>query len=112
MRGIGEDNARTISRQLIKAIAYIHSLDIVHRDLKIDNILVNRDLKVKLIDFGFSRQLPRENYMLYDFCGTPHYIAPEVIHREGYFGKPADIWSLGIVIYKMTVGTFPFKGLN
>ena len=85
----------------------------MHRDIKIDNILVShKDLKIKLIDYGFSKQLPRENYILQDFCGTPHYIAPEVIQREGYLGKPADIWSLGIILYKMVVGSFPFKGQN
>ena len=75
-----------------------------------ENILVGRDGRLKVIDYGFSRQLPRETFMLYDFCGTPHYIAPEVIQREGYFGKPADIWSLGIILYRMVVGCFPFKG--
>lgn len=77
-----------------------------------ENILINKEYKPKLIDFGFSLQLPKENYILYDYCGTPNYIAPEVIQREGYYGKPADIWALGVVIYKMVTGTFPFKTIN
>ena len=99
-------------RQLARALEYLHGLEVVHRDLKLENVLVGKEGRVKLIDFGFSLHLPRETYLLYDFCGTPHYIAPEVIQREGYFGKPADIWSLGIVLYKITVGSFPFKGPN
>lgn len=99
-------------KHLTKAIAYCHSKDIVHRDIKLENILVNREYKPILIDFGFSRQLPKETHILYDFCGTPNYIAPEVIQREGYYGKPADIWALGVVIHKMITGTFPYKNLT
>ena len=84
----------------------------MHRDLKLDNVLINREFKIKLIDFGFSRHLSRENEVLTDFCGTPHYISPEVIQREGYYGKPADIWSLGVIIFRLIAGCFPFKGIN
>lgn len=109
---VGEEVARVVLRQLVRAVAYLHGGEIVHRDLKLENVLVSREMKIKLIDFGFSRRLPKENYVLYDFCGTPHYIAPEVIQREGYYGKPADIWSLGVLLYRMVAGSFPFKGLN
>ena len=97
---------------MVKAVAYLHANDIVHRDIKLENVLVSKEFKIKIIDFGFSRQLPKENHVLYDFCGTMHYIAPEVMQREGYYGKPADIWALGVLLYRMTVGCFPFKGLN
>lgn len=50
--------------------------------------------------------------MLNDFCGTPHYISPEVIKKKGYYPKEADVWSLGVLLYKLAIGTFPFKGLN
>jgi serine/threonine protein kinase len=68
--------ARGVARQVGKVLEYLHGLEIVHRDLKLENILVGREGRLKLIDYGFSRQLPRETFMLYDFCGTPHYIAP------------------------------------
>lgn len=63
-------------KYILKAIAHCHSRDIVHRDIKMENILINKDYKPKLIDFGFSLQLPKENHVLYDYCGTPNYIAP------------------------------------
>lgn len=66
-------------------------------------------MKIKLIDFGFSTY---DNQIHYDFCGTPHYISPQIISKGGYIGQAADIWAIGIMMYKLLVGTFPFKGLN
>ena len=65
-----------------------------------------------MIDFGFSRILTKDHQILYDYCGTPNYIAPEVTQREGYYGKPADIWSVGILVYKLVTGTFPSKKIQ
>jgi serine/threonine protein kinase len=65
--------------------------------------------RFKLIDFGFSTLGTRLHY---DFCGTPHYIAPEIISKSGYEGPPADIWALGVLMHKLLAGTFPFRGLN
>lgn len=70
-------------------------------------------MKIKLIDFGFSvveTDLP--NKVLFDYCGTPNYIAPEVVKKMGYLGKPADIWSLGILLYCLVTGTCPFKNIS
>ncbi len=83
----------------------------MHRDVKMENILVDEEGLVKIIDFGFGVKLDKGD-ALYDFCGTPHYIPPEVVRKKGYFGKQADVWSLGVLFYKVATGSFPFKGLN
>ena len=66
-------------------------------------------MRINLIDFGFAAF---DRHIHYDFCGTPHYISPEIISKGGYTGQAADIWALAIVMYKLFTGTFPFKGLN
>ena len=65
--------------------------------------------RVKLIDFGFSTCIPHEKKVKI-FCGTPSYMAPEIVAKKEYYGPPTDIWSAGIVLYCMVVGHFPFKG--
>ena len=68
-----EENVKVILKDMLKALAYLHSKNIVHRDLKLENILISKDMRIKLIDFGFSTM---DNQIHYDFCGTPHYISP------------------------------------
>ena len=97
--------AKKIFYQLIKGIEYIHAKSIVHRDLKLQNILIQHDTTVKIIDFGFAC----EDHKLEIFCGTPSYMAPEIVKRIPYRGKPADIWALGVILYKMLTGIFPFR---
>jgi len=83
---------------------YCHSLNIIYRDLKPENILINADGYLKLTDFGFAKVVEQRTYTL---CGTPEYIAPEVLLNKGH-GKPVDWWTLGILIYEMIVGYPPF----
>jgi serine/threonine protein kinase len=106
---LDEHEAKPLFKELIVAVHCLHEQNILHRDIKLENILVTKERHVKLIDLGFSIESTAK---LNIFCGTPSYIAPEIIQKKGYFGKPADVWSCGIVLYKMLCGVFPFKGLN
>lgn len=86
----------------------MHSLNIVYRDLKPENLLIGADGHLKITDFGFAKVVTERTYTL---CGTPEYIAPEVIKNEGH-GKAADWWALGILIYEMLIGTPPYYDNN
>lgn len=96
-------------KSIIEALQYIHERNVAHRDLKMENILIAKGLKIKIIDFGFAI---KDDHIHKEFCGTPHYISPEVISKGGYLGKPSDIWSAGIIFYKLYTGEFPFKAIN
>ena len=105
------NTARRIFKQVAETIYYIHSKNIVHRDIKLDNILIEESTKsVKLIDFGFSVITSAEAGKLKIFCGTPSYMCPEIIRRQGYDGKPVDMWALGVLLYIMLTGIPPFRG--
>lgn len=98
-------DAKLVLKQIASSLNYIHSKDIAHRDLKLENILYLKDGKVKVIDFGFairSRDKQRT------FCGTPTYMAPEIIRRSPYNGLSVDVWAFGIMAYRMVTGTYPF----
>lgn len=92
-------------------MSYCHSHDIAHRDIKLENIHIINKKTIKLIDFGFSISLKHKG-RLNLFCGTPSYMPPEIVSKVSYYGKPADIWALGILLFKMLTGYFPFKGRN
>lgn len=105
---IPENIAKFIFRQIIEGIQYIHSNNIVHRDIKLDNILIDINNTIKICDFGVAKQV-KKGEILTEQCGTPAYIAPEILKSNGYEGFGVDIWSAGVVLYTMLTGTVPFK---
>ena len=106
-----EPVAKFIFKQIILGIKYIHDNSIIHRDIKLDNILLDLDNNIKICDFGVSRKINKDDIM-FEQCGTPAYIAPEILINKGYEGFGVDIWSAGVVLYAMLSGTVPFKGNN
>ena len=86
---------------------YMHERNYCHRDLKVTNMLINNKCEVKIIDFGFACKAEKKLSM---YCGTRSYMPPELINKFFYRGKPMDIWSLGVVLYKLVVGDYPFGG--
>jgi len=108
-RRLKEDLAKYFFRQIIEALNYIHHKNIVHRDIKLDNILLDHHGNVKICDFGVSK-LVRPGETMTEQWGTPAYIAPEILMDQGYKGYAVDIWSAGVVLYSMLYGTVPFKG--
>lgn len=109
---ITEDRCKHIFYQLIQAVQYCHSCGVTHRDIKLDNILIDAQGNIKLIDFGLSHlekdYLPAGHTLLYKTCGSRSYIAPEIHARIGYYGPPVDIWSCGICLFTMLYGFYPF----
>ena len=89
----------------------MHSYQICHRDLKLENVMVTEQGRVHLIDFGFSVQCDKNDKMVIS-CGTPAFMAPEVVKKQPYSGFQADIWALGIILYILIAGKHPFKHKN
>ena len=105
---LSESLARRIFIQLLNAVDYLHRHNIYHRDLKLDNIMIDRSGKVTIIDFGFAIQTDSSTKIA-SFCGTPFYMAPEIYQMISYNGPAVDMWALSVVLFKLTVGEFPFK---
>ena len=106
---LSEEEALKYFRQLIYGIAHIHCRGVLHRDIKLDNILLDDDMGVKICDFGVSRQLCK-GQIIKEQCGTPAYLAPEIIINCGYSGFFSDLWSIGIALFTMLCGTVPYRG--
>ncbi|GAB2300764.1 CBL-interacting protein kinase 18 [Dionaea muscipula] len=111
---LNEDVARRYFQQLVSAVDYCHSRGVYHRDLKPENLLLDEDGNLKVSDFGLSAlaETKRQDGLLHTTCGTPAYVAPEVIHRKGYDGAKADIWSCGVVLFVLLAGYLPFQDAN
>ncbi|KAL5773976.1 hypothetical protein ACOSP7_011533 [Xanthoceras sorbifolium] len=109
-----EDEARKYFQQLINAVDYCHSRGVCHRDLKPENLLLDANGNLKVSDFGLSAlpQQVREDGLLHTTCGTPNYVAPEVINNKGYDGAKADLWSCGVILFVLMAGYLPFEEFN
>uniref|UniRef100_A0A0D9XW69 non-specific serine/threonine protein kinase n=1 Tax=Leersia perrieri TaxID=77586 RepID=A0A0D9XW69_9ORYZ len=109
-----EGVAHKYFQQLISAVDYCHSRGVYHRDLKLENLLLDENENLKVSDFGLSAlsESKRQDGLLHTTCGTPAYVAPEVISKIGYDGAKSDIWSCGVILFVLVAGYLPFRGPN
>lgn len=107
MGTMGEDNGRFFMHQMIDAVEYMHNLRCVHRDLKLENILVDDNLDLKIADFGFACYKSIDN--LKSYRGTMTYMAPEIKEGKNYDGTQVDLFSIGVILFIIVQGIFPFK---
>ncbi|XP_055934237.1 serine/threonine-protein kinase NIM1-like [Argiope bruennichi] len=105
-----ETEAKILFAQLTSAVEYLHKQNIIHRDLKAENVFISGNNTIKVGDFGFSTRVQNPKEALLTFCGSPPYVAPEIFQNENYIGPSVDIWSLGVLLYFITTASLPFKG--
>ena len=105
VQSLKNEDAVFFAGQVILMFEYLHSKNVVYRDLKPENLLIDSTGYLKLTDFGFAKTIEERTYTL---CGTPEYLAPEILLQKGH-GKPVDWWCLGILVYEMLVGIDPFS---
>lgn len=105
---IKEKEAAIIIKQLATCLLFLHERGISHRDIKLGNVLIGEKRRVQLIDFGFATDLGDQR--LKTFCGTPSYMCPEILKKRPYLGREADVWALGVLLYRLVTGTQPFNG--
>ena len=108
-RKLDESECIRLFLQIASGIEYCHKNNIIHRDIKMENLLLDERRNAKVIDFGFSI-CAASTQKLKIFCGTPSYMAPVIVIKKEYYGPPADVWSLGILLFAMLCGRFPFRG--
>uniref|UniRef100_A0A7N1A5N6 non-specific serine/threonine protein kinase n=1 Tax=Kalanchoe fedtschenkoi TaxID=63787 RepID=A0A7N1A5N6_KALFE len=109
-----EELCRKYFQQLISAVGYCHARGVFHRDLKPENLLLDENWNLKVTDFGLSaiKDPTRPDGLLHTLCGTPAYVAPEILAKKGYDGAKADVWSCGVVLYVLSAGYLPFNDRN
>ncbi|CAL1570897.1 unnamed protein product [Knipowitschia caucasica] len=106
-RVFSEDRARFYGAEIVSALEYLHSCNVVYRDLKLENLMLDKDGHMKITDFGLCKEGITDGATMKTFCGTPEYLAPEVLEDNDY-GRAVDWWGLGVVMYEMTCGRLPF----
>ena len=106
-----EDRARFYLAEILLALVDLHKRDIIYRDLKPDNIVFDEDGHAMITDFGLSKVGISLNDQAKSFCGSPAYLAPEILRRQGH-GKPVDWYLLGVLLYEMLVGIPPYYNNN
>ncbi|KAM6169338.1 maternal embryonic leucine zipper kinase isoform 2-T2 [Rhynchocyon petersi] len=110
---LSEEETRVVFRQIVSAVAYVHSQGYAHRDLKPENLLFDEYHNLKLIDFGLcAKPKGNKDYHLQTCCGSLAYAAPELIQGKSYLGSEADVWSMGILLYVLMCGFLPFDDDN
>uniref|UniRef100_A0A3Q1BTM6 Serine/threonine-protein kinase PLK n=1 Tax=Amphiprion ocellaris TaxID=80972 RepID=A0A3Q1BTM6_AMPOC len=107
-KAVTEPEARYYMTQLLKGVHYLHNNRVIHRDLKLGNIFLNDDMEVKIGDFGLATKIEFDGERKKTLCGTPNYIAPEVLCKKGH-SYEVDVWSLGCILYTLLVGKPPFE---
>ncbi|XP_068660617.1 CBL-interacting protein kinase 1-like [Aristolochia californica] len=111
---LSETEGQKLFQQLIDAVSYCHDKGVFHRDLKLENVLVDAKGNIKISDFGLSA-LPqhfRNDGLLHTTCGSPNYVAPEVLANRGYDGATSDLWSCGVILFVILTGYLPFDDKN
>jgi len=107
-RPLPETEVKNLFRQIVDSLIFVHSQKVAHRDIKLDNILLDSKGNTKIVDFGLASMDEEEVKGCRSFVGSPEYVAPEIIQRKPYSGYKADVYSLGMVLYCMVFGQFPF----
>lgn len=110
-QGLDETVVSKILRQLVEALSHCHEKGIYHLDVKPENILADKNWKIKLIDFAFSVKMIDQS-KIKRYCGTPCYMAPEILKKEGFYPQKADVWAVGVVAFRLLTGKAPFKGIQ